>query len=354
MKKFFPIILGILTLISFFLNIAAGDQKKADTFVHQLNVMNKFGGLDVPVEQSFDNPVDIDVSEDGNIYILDSNDNNIKIFQNNGTFVKTIGREGSGPGDLRRPWIFQIIGSRIFIADANNRRVQILNVDGKYEAGYKAPLSFGKSAAFDAQGNLYLITQGLRSPNLISVYDNQGNLSKEFGVLESESFDFYDFTLIKEQIKKGQIPDSMKNDLLLIVDKNSDLFAVHNSLNKLKKFSNKGDLLFIAEIEAEEYEDIYREFQDKNKELENKPNIYYPLRYVNGLAVNREGDLYVLLNVPSRMIVYVFAGDGIFKGKMLGVEDSIYRIAISDRGDLYALSQDTHCIYQFELDHVKK
>lgn len=354
MRQSFPIFLGIVVLFFFFLGSAAEDQKETHTFVHQLNMMNKFGGLYVPVEQSFDNPVGIAVSEEGKIYILDSNDNNIKVFQNDGAFLKTIGREGDGPGELRRPWIFKFIRDRIYIADANNRRVQVIDMDGKYEAGYKAPIAFGKGMAFDAQGNLYLNTQGLRSPNLISVYDNQGNFLKEFGGLEGKSFDFYDFTLIKGQIKKGQIPDSMKNDLMLIANEKGGLYAVHSSLNKLKKFSNKGGLLFVVEIEAEEYENIYREFRERNKELENKPNVFYPLRYVNDLSMDQEGNLYVLLNVPARMIIYVFSPDGAFKGKLLGVEDSVNRITISAKGALYALSQDTHYIYQFKLDHGKK
>jgi len=40
--------------------------------VHVLKVFDKFGGLDVPKEQSFDNPVDIATSKEGLIYILDS------------------------------------------------------------------------------------------------------------------------------------------------------------------------------------------------------------------------------------------------------------------------------------------
>jgi hypothetical protein len=136
---------------------------------------------------------------------------------------------------LKHPWILQLVGDRIHVADANNRRIQVLSVDGKYEGGYKVPVNFGKGMAFDAQGNLYLSTQGLRSTNLIAVYDRQGNL-------------------------------------------------------------------------------------------------------------------YILLSESSRMIVYVFANDGMFKGKLVGIDDSIYRIAISHRNDLYALSQDTHFIYKFELD----
>ncbi len=349
MKVSVRLFLILIFSLAFMFGTKAGS-KRDEAFVHRLKLLDRFGGLDVPLEQSFDNPVDITVSKEGDIYVLDSNDNNIKIFDRGGAFIKSIGREGSGPGEWKRPWILGFVGDRIYVVDANNRRIQIMKKDGNYERGYKVPVDLGKGMAFDAYGNLYLSTQGMRSPHLISVYDREGNLIKEFGELEGKTFEFYDFTLIKEQIKKGKIPDPLKNDLVLIVDQNGGLIAVHNSLNKLKKFSDNGTLLFESEIESEEYRHIYSEFIEKNKELEKSPNMFYPLRYVNDLALDREGILYILLNEPSRMAVLLFADDGTFKGKLVGVEDSIYRIAISHRNDLYALSQDTHFIYKFDLD----
>jgi hypothetical protein len=69
-----------------------GDRKRDETFVHHLKLLDRFGGLDVPLEQPFNNPVDITISKEGDIYVLDSNDNNIKVFESGGSFVKCIGR----------------------------------------------------------------------------------------------------------------------------------------------------------------------------------------------------------------------------------------------------------------------
>jgi sugar lactone lactonase YvrE len=324
--------------------------KQKGTPVFSLKLLEKFGGLDVPVEQFFDTPVDLSIDKDGQIYVLDSKDHNIKVFKNNGTFFQTIGREGSGPGEFNRPWIMDIIGNEIYVADCDNRQVQVLTKSGQYQRSFKLPLEFGSGMAFDSKGTLYLNTKGFRSSKLISIYDNQGNLLNEIGTLEGKSFEFYNMTQIKNQIKKGELPDSFKNDLLIIVDHKGDIFAVHRAMNKLRKFSPEGKELAEVEIDAEEYKNIYRAFLRKNEEVEKVPYTYYGLIYVNDLAVDEKGNLYVLMNEPSKMIIYVFSNDGKFKGKLQGVEDEISRIAISSDRILYALGRNTHFIYKFLLD----
>jgi len=324
--------------------------KQKDTPVFSLKLLEKFGGLDVPVEQFFDTPVDLSIDKDGQIYVLDSRDHNIKVFKKDGTFIQTISREGSGPGEFNRPWIMDIIGDEIYVADCDNSRVQVLTKSGQYQRSFKLPLEFGRGMTFDSKGTLYLNTKGFRSSKLISIYDNKGNLLNEIGTLDGNSFEFYNMTQIKNQIKKGELPDSFKNDLLVIVDNKGDIFAVHRAMNKFKKFSPGGKELAEVEIDAEEYKNIYRAFLRKNEEVEKVPYTYYGLVYVNDLAVDEKGNLYVLLSEPSKMIIYVFSNEGKFRGKLLGVEDEISRVAISSDGILYALGRSTHFIYKFLLD----
>jgi len=320
--------------------------------IQRLKLLSKFGGMNVAENQIFNNPVDIAVCKKGRIYILDSKDNNIKIFREDGSFIKYFSREGSGPGEFKRPWILDILEEEIYVADTGNRRIQVFTKDGQYLRSFKAPVDFGQGMRFDSKGNIYLNTKGFRSPKIISVYNSKGHFIREIGDLEGKSFEFFDFTLIKKQIRNGEIPDSFKNDLLLIVDNNGYIFAVHRALNKFKKYSSKGELFAEVEIKTEEYNKIYKSFLEKN-ESEKNPSIFWPLYYVNDLAVDEKGNLYILLNDPSRMTIYVYSNDGKFKVKLIGVGDRIFRIAISSNEYLYALSQETHFIYKFKLDFDK-
>jgi len=283
--------------------------------VLHLRLQARFGGLNVPEEQMFYWPVDIALDQEGRIYVLDARDCNIKIFKSNGNFIRTIAQGGSGPGELNRPWIMRLIKDKIYIADTGNRRIQVLDLDGKYLKSYRLPLEFGFGMDFDSSGNLYLNSQGFREDRLISVYDNRGRSVRKFGDLEGKSFQYYDFALIKRKIRKGSLPDSFKNDVLLVTDSRDHVFAVHRALRKIRIYSTSGKLLETVEIRAEEYQKVYREFLRKNKEIENRPAAFYPLYYVNDLAVDGEGNLFILLNEPSQMIIYVYSDQGEFKEK---------------------------------------
>ncbi len=318
-------------------------------FITELILLSKFGGLDVPREQILANPCDLAISSEGFIYVLDSRDSNIKVFKKNGTFIKCYGKQGQGPGEFSRPWTLSIIQDNIYVTDTGNRRVQVLSKGGDPLRSYRVPVEYGSGMGFDEKGNLCVNTKGFRSPKLITSYDNQGKLITEFGDLEGDSIKYYDFILIKKQIKEGKIPDSFKNDVLIISDNKGNFFAVHRAINKIKKFSSTGTLLKETEIRVDEFRDIYKEFFRKN-EGETNQSIYWPLIYINDLALDKLGNLYLLLNMPSRMIVYAFSNDCEFLGKLSGVEDSIFRIDISNDNVMFALSQETQFVYEFSLN----
>jgi hypothetical protein len=119
---------------------------------------------------------------------------------------------------------------------------------------------------------------------------------REFGDLEGEPYNFFDFTQIKKDIKSGKIPNSFKDDLLIAVAPDGTVWTVYRSLPLAKLYSPEGDLLRSWAIDCPDYKAIRRSYEEKNREAENQPNLFSPLRYVNDLALDSMGRLYVLLN----------------------------------------------------------
>ena len=55
----------------------------------------------------------VSVDAEQNIYVLDRTSNRVVVFDSSGTFVRTMGREGSGPGEMRFPFALGVSQSGV-------------------------------------------------------------------------------------------------------------------------------------------------------------------------------------------------------------------------------------------------
>jgi outer membrane protein assembly factor BamB len=113
----------------------------------------------------FEQPLDVVVSPDGNVWVPDMNANNIKIFNPSGALLETWGSHGSGDGQFD----FADQGSvefdsdgNFYVVDAGNHRVQKFDRDrnfvtawGSFGTGDGQFLSASKLAV-DPEGNVYV------------------------------------------------------------------------------------------------------------------------------------------------------------------------------------------------------
>jgi len=347
------LIIGCLIIMIFPSGSASASSADREIATREIEAIDQFGGLDVPEVQMFDHPVDLTVGPDGRISVLDSRAGNIKIFSAEGEYLRTISREGSGPGEFKRPWIIQSLADHdLAVADCGNGRVQILSDDGEYREGFKVPISYGSGMAFDEAGNLCVNSGAFRSQTAVVIYCRDGEDPRRFGELEGKIFDYYDFTLIRKQIKDGRIPETGKDEFTPAVDLEGRILAVYRWQRKLKLFSPEGRLLRTIPLQAPECDEIERAFREENRKLSNRPNVYTPLRYVQDAVADGQGRWYVLLKVPDRMTIYVFDHEGEFQCRLLGVEDEISRVALDETREsvqIIALGSESHLIYRLSL-----
>ena len=84
----------------------------------------------------FDQPTDVVIAANGDIFVADSHrngkNNRIAKFTKDGKFIKEWGRKGTGPGEISEPHTIALDSrGRLFVGDRENNRIQIFDQEGK-------------------------------------------------------------------------------------------------------------------------------------------------------------------------------------------------------------------------------
>jgi DNA-binding beta-propeller fold protein YncE len=90
----------------------------------------------------FDQPTDVVVAPNGDIFVTDSHrngkNNRVVRFTKDGKHVKEWGKKGSGPGEISEPHTIALDSrGRVFVGDRENNRIQIFDQEGKFIAEWQ-------------------------------------------------------------------------------------------------------------------------------------------------------------------------------------------------------------------------
>ncbi len=83
------------------------------------------------------------------LYVLEADDAEAKVYSGSGVFERAFGRKGRGPGEFDMPSDMDVLGDRLYVADSGNRRVQVLDKNGRYISGFKVPFFLWRILALD-------------------------------------------------------------------------------------------------------------------------------------------------------------------------------------------------------------
>ena len=121
----------------------------------------------------------------GKVYVADRDNHRVQVLNSDLTYSSSFGKKGSNNGEFNRP--FDISTDRegnVYVADRDNHRIQVFTVDGVYlrqfgkkgegEGELKEPVSI----AFDS-GNVMYIGEGAN--HCVSIFSTDGEFIKSFG-----------------------------------------------------------------------------------------------------------------------------------------------------------------------------
>jgi hypothetical protein len=176
------------------------------------------------------------VCDDLRIFVLDMDDHDIKVFSRLGEYESTIGRKGQGPGEFHLPSGLDILGGRLYVADAANRRIQVLDTKGGYISGFRVPFSPHRVLAL---GRERIVVMSLPSgrgdgEKLLHGYDGKGELLWE----AEDSF-----------FSRDSVYDLMRNRWFIVRAAGKEFFLVPGSNGRLvRRLDADGALLCEIEV----------------------------------------------------------------------------------------------------------
>ena len=114
----------------------------------------------------------------GHIYVCDRDRNMVIKASRSGAVLQHFGGRGggSGPGDFRRPTQIAIAQGVLFVLDLGNRRIQKLNLDGKFLGELR--ISEGAGLAVDRWKRILISEPTIHR---VAVYGDDGHLVTTFG-----------------------------------------------------------------------------------------------------------------------------------------------------------------------------
>lgn len=126
----------------------------------------------------FDQPGDVEIDRDQNVYVADSGNCRIQKFSADGVFIRQWGRRGQGDGEFGGPsQIATDAHGNVYVADWGNNRIQKFTSDGIFitkwgeEGTGKGKFSYPEGIEVDARGDVYVADTG---NNRVQKFDKSG------------------------------------------------------------------------------------------------------------------------------------------------------------------------------------
>ena len=139
----------------------------------------------------FRHPIGI-ITTSTHIFVADHNNNRIQILDINGTYTNQFGSSGSANGQFNLPRGITTNNTHLFVTDTGNHRIQIFDINGNYVSQFGSEGSDNGQFIFPTgitTNNTHLFVVDTRNYR-IQIFDINGNYVDQFGSLGNGAGEF--------------------------------------------------------------------------------------------------------------------------------------------------------------------
>ncbi len=170
LKKGVTVLNVLITVVSTCVLIATISSAHAQSFA-----VEKVREIPLDLEDEIAGQIgDLVQDSDGQFYLTDWQLNSVWICDPDGKLIRRIGREGSGPGELKLPNGTAVFEDKVLVLDTGNFRVMIFKMDGTYVDDFRLDLQMTSGILVNDNGQIAV--NSLWEPTLFTVYDMDGGI----------------------------------------------------------------------------------------------------------------------------------------------------------------------------------
>lgn len=228
-----------------------GAGEPADDDAPTEHVLTRFDTLIAPATGRIGVVSDLWLAGDGRLWVADRVDHRVVALDADGRELLSLGGEGEGPGELRRPEALAVSDSGVVVLDFGNRRLQHLAFDGRPVGQTPLALQPFVPADVGARGDLALPTIGL-GESLVAVLRPGRSEPVRLGEPLAEPPQVISRSRLRDQVRRGEIPVEFRNNVLPVLGPGGELWVVLQGEGTLQHYAPDGRLLWSRALEDPE------------------------------------------------------------------------------------------------------
>jgi len=120
----------------------------------------QIGSSTGPREEVFGRVVDLAADDERNVYVLDDRAGEVRVFSPAGEYMRTLGRSGSGPGELNRPSHIDVRGGVVTVLNPGGRSSSF-TLTGELVASETLPFGSLSAARVDDRTHAVFVSGGI-------------------------------------------------------------------------------------------------------------------------------------------------------------------------------------------------
>ncbi|HEX7119816.1 MAG TPA: hypothetical protein VF212_13580 [Longimicrobiales bacterium] len=300
---------------------------------------------------------DLAVGPGGRLYLTDARLSHVLTVGPGGEDPRTIGREGSGPGEFATPWSLAVSGDGVWVFDMRHGRVLEFDAAGGYVGSYVVGEPTAMTGiAPNARGELAAATGG-RDSALVAVLGADGERLRAFGEPVVPPVTMWDFTSIKDRIRRGEVPAEFRNSVRPAWAADGSVVVAFDTEREVRRYGPDGALVWARPLEDPALEAARAEFVRANTE-DPDPTRLAPLRYVRDVFVAGD-EVWLLLDTTTLndgVVLVLDATDGAPRRRLVlpGLPGGNAFALDAERGRLYLAVGDEAMVVVAEVGAVSE